>query len=79
VVALSTVWPPILREERLEEVTQKGTRMSSDSHRNDISTESSPGPDENDNLGAEDNKGEPPTVPPTGDDDVEAHDGTDAD
>lgn len=39
--------------------------MSSDSDRNDISTEPSPGPEENDNLGAEDNKGQPPTVPPT--------------
>lgn len=38
--------------------------MSSDS--NDISTEPSPGPEENDNLGAEDNKGEPPTVVPSG-------------
>lgn len=37
-----------------------------DSGRNDISTEPSPGPGENDNLGAEDGKGEPPTVPPTG-------------
>ena len=34
--------------------------------RNDISTEPSPGPEENDNLGAEDNKGEPPTVVPSG-------------
>lgn len=34
--------------------------------RNDISTEPSPGPEENDNLGAEDGKGTPPTVPPTG-------------
>jgi hypothetical protein len=33
--------------------------------RNDISTEPSPGPDETDNLGAEDGKGTPPTVPPT--------------
>ncbi|WP_372966950.1 hypothetical protein [Microbacterium sp.] len=33
--------------------------------RNDISTEPSPGPEENDNLGAEDNKGEPPTVVPS--------------
>lgn len=37
--------------------------MSTDS--NDISTEQSPGPDENDNLGSEDNKGEPPTVVPS--------------
>ncbi|MBS0025126.1 hypothetical protein [Microbacterium paraoxydans] len=50
--------------------------MGSDSHRNDISTEPSPGPEENDNLGTEDNKGEPPTVPPTGgDDEVTAHQG----
>ncbi|MDQ0727113.1 hypothetical protein [Microbacterium sp. W4I20] len=34
--------------------------------RNDVSSEPSPGPEENDNLGAEDGKGEPPTVPPTG-------------
>lgn len=40
--------------------------MSTDSDRNDISTEPSPGPKENDNLGAEDGKGNPPTVPPTG-------------
>lgn len=40
-------------------------RMGNDSDRNDISTEPSPGPEENDNLGAEDNKGEPRTVPPT--------------
>lgn len=33
--------------------------------RNDISTEPSPGPEDNDNLGAEDGKGTPPTVPPT--------------
>lgn len=39
--------------------------MSGGSHRNDISTEPSPGPEEHDNLGAEDNKGTPPTVPPT--------------
>jgi hypothetical protein len=39
--------------------------MSTNSDRNDISTEPSPGPEENDNLGAEDNKGNPPTVPPT--------------
>ncbi|WP_336500626.1 hypothetical protein [Microbacterium paraoxydans] len=39
--------------------------MANDSDRNDISTEPSPGPEENDNLGAEDNKGEPRTVPPT--------------
>ena len=37
--------------------------MSNDS--NDISAEQSPGPEENDNLGAEDNKGEPPTVVPS--------------
>jgi hypothetical protein len=40
--------------------------MGTDSSRNDISTEPSPGPEEHDNLGAEDGKGEPPTVPPTG-------------
>lgn len=46
-----------------------------DSDRTDISTEPSPGADEHDNLGAEDNKGEPPTVVPSdGDDDVEADD-----
>ena len=42
--------------------------MSNDSNdigSNDISTEPSPGPEENDNLGAEDNKGEPPTVVPS--------------
>lgn len=43
--------------------------------RNDISTEPSPGPEDNDNLGAEDGKGTPPTVPPT---DTDADD-TDAD
>ena len=52
--------------------------MGNDSDRNDISTESSPGPEENDNLGAEDNKGEPRTVPPTDgsddEDDVVAED-----
>ena len=37
--------------------------MSNDS--NDISTEQSPGPEENDNLGAEGNKGEPPAVVPS--------------
>lgn len=40
--------------------------MDNDSDRNDISTEPSPGPEENDNLGAEANKGEPPTVVPSG-------------
>jgi hypothetical protein len=39
--------------------------MSTNSDRNDISTEESPGPEEHDNLGAEDSKGTPPTVPPT--------------
>lgn len=39
--------------------------MSINSDRNDISTEPSPGPGEDDNLGAQDGKGEPPTVPPT--------------
>lgn len=34
--------------------------------RNDLSTEQSPASEENDNLGAEDNKGEPPTVVPSG-------------
>lgn len=42
--------------------------------RNDLSTEPSPGPEENDNLGAEDNKGEPPTVVPSGPDDDESDD-----
>ncbi|WP_431074581.1 hypothetical protein [Microbacterium phyllosphaerae] len=46
------------------------TRDSDDisTDRNDISTEPSPGPEENDNLGAEDNKGVPPTVVPSGSD-----------
>lgn len=53
--------------------------MSTNSDRNDISTEPSPGPEEHDNLGAEDGKGDPPTVPPSdnggsGDDDVSAED-----
>lgn len=52
--------------------------MGIDSDRNDISTEPSPGPEEHDNLGAEDNKGEPPTVVPSdaddGDRDVDAED-----
>lgn len=39
--------------------------MSNHSDRTDISTEPSPGPEEHDNLGAQDGKGEPPTVPPT--------------
>jgi len=39
--------------------------------RNDISTEPSPGPEDNDNLGAEDGKGTPPTVPPTDADDTD--------
>ncbi|MGY1551677.1 hypothetical protein ACW5CM_07805 [Microbacterium sp. A588] len=39
--------------------------MSNDSDRTDISTEPSPGPEEHDNLGARDGKGDPPTVPPT--------------
>lgn len=46
--------------------------MTPDSDRNDISTEQSPGPEDNDNLGAQDNKGQPPTVPPTDDDSVDA-------
>lgn len=54
--------------------------MSADTDRNDISTEPSPGPEENDNLGAEDNKGEPPTVVPSRDDDEsDADDADDAD
>lgn len=41
-----------------------------DTDRTDISTESSPGPEENDNLGSEDNKGGMPTaLPSDGDDD----------
>ena len=51
--------------------------MSDANERNDISTEPSPGPEENDNLGAEDGKGDPATVPPTDGDDVEAHDPSD--
>jgi hypothetical protein len=43
----------------------EGTLMSTDKERNDISTEPSPGPEGHDNLGAEDGKGNPPTVPPT--------------
>ena len=39
--------------------------MAIDSDRNDISTEPSPGPEDHDNLGAEDSKGSPPAVPPT--------------
>lgn len=42
----------------------KGTNMSADSDRTDISTEPSPGPEEHDNLGARDGKGDPATVPP---------------
>lgn len=42
-----------------------------DTSRNDISSEPSPGADENDNLGAEDGKGNPPTVPPTSGDDAD--------
>jgi hypothetical protein len=38
--------------------------MGIDSDRNDISTEPSPDAEENDNLGARDGKGDPPTVPP---------------
>ena len=45
--------------------------------RNDISTEPSPGPEDNDNLGAEDGKGTPPTVPPP-DKDAATDDSTDA-
>lgn len=56
--------------------------MSTGSDRNDISTEPSPGPEEHDNLGAEDGKGTPPTVPPSdtgsaSDDDVTAEDPSD--
>lgn len=47
--------------------------MGIDSDRNDISTEPSPGPEENDNLGARDGKGDPPTVPPA--DAADAEDG----
>ena len=53
--------------------------MSADTDRNDISSEPSPGPEENDNLGSEDNKGEPPTVVPSRDDDADAEDADDAD
>lgn len=44
------------------------TRDSDDvsTDRNDISTEPSPGAEENDNLGSEDNKGEPTTAVPSG-------------
>jgi hypothetical protein len=48
--------------------------MSADTHRNDISSEPSPGPEENDNLGAEDGKGNPPTVVPGGEGDAEQGD-----
>jgi hypothetical protein len=48
--------------------------MSINSDRNDISTETSPGPKEHDNLGTEDSQGTPPTVPPT---DEEEEDGGD--
>lgn len=52
--------------------------MSINSDRNDISTETSPGPEEHDNLGTEDSKGTPPSVPPTDeDDDVLAEDPAD--
>lgn len=54
--------------------------MSIESSRNDISTETSPQPGEGDNLGAEDGKGEPPTVVPSDSDDedeVLAEDPTD--
>jgi hypothetical protein len=37
-----------------------------ESERNDISTEPSPGAEDNDNLGTEDNKGEPATAVPSG-------------
>ncbi|MDN3444374.1 hypothetical protein [Microbacterium sp. APC 3901] len=44
------------------------TRDSDDisTDRNDISTEQSAGPEENDNLGSEGNKGEPTTSVPSG-------------
>lgn len=42
--------------------------------RNDISTEPSPGAEEHDNLGAEDGKGDPPTVVPSDTDEVDAAD-----
>lgn len=55
--------------------------MSADIDRNDISTEPSPGPEEHDNLGAQDGKGEPATAAPIdsadsadSDDDVTAED-----
>ncbi|MFS0893505.1 hypothetical protein [Microbacterium sp. 179-I 3D3 NHS] len=48
--------------------------MSSDSDRNDISTEPSPAPGDGDNLGAEERKGTPPTVPPSKGDGGEAGD-----
>ncbi|WP_243229644.1 hypothetical protein [Microbacterium sp. CIAB417] len=52
--------------------------MGIDSDRNDISTEPSPDASENDNLGAQDGKGTPPTVPPNEDDDsVDAEDPAD--
>lgn len=53
--------------------------MSINSDRNDISTETSPGPEEHDNLGTEDGKGTPSTVPPTDeeDEDVLAEDPAD--
>ena len=46
--------------------------MGHDTDRTDISSEPSPGAEEHDNLGAEDNKGEPRTVVPTDDGDVSA-------
>lgn len=55
--------------------SRKKDTMSTNSHRNDISTESSPGPDDHDNLGAEDGKGTPPTVPPTGRDETHEAEG----
>lgn len=47
-----------------------------DTARTDISSEPSPDAEENDNLGTEDNKGEPPTVVPS-DGDEDGRHGTD--
>ncbi|WP_417512117.1 hypothetical protein [Microbacterium sp.] len=51
--------------------------MSIESNRNDISTEPSPEPGEGDNLGAEDGKGDPPTVVPSDSEDTDAAEDTD--
>ena len=62
--------PPIVHERTL--------RVSINSDRNDISTETSPGPEEHDNLGTEDSKGTPPTDQEEKDDgDVLAEDSAD--